>query len=278
MFVKCQICGKEFETTQERIADGRGKYCSTECQHKSMQKRVVVQCCICNKKFELKKSKAQKCKTHYCEDCMKVKRENHHKVCPVCGKQFYSSHKQTIYCSRKCKTDSARTPNEIKVKNNFAEIIINSKKWGLKKALIDIADVEECSKLTWQVKFCRDTQQYYVVSSKHDASEIKLHRYLTKCPNGLVVDHINHNPLDNRRENLRIITMRGNAVNQSKRKDNKSGCSGVFKTRSGKYKAVHYKTSLGVYNTKEEAIMMKNYYTEFVIKQEILKSEEKALN
>lgn len=195
-------------------------------------------------------------------------------VCQHCGKSFRVK-PYTIkmgggkFCCRKCKTDHRRTPNKIIIKDNFAEIIINSKKWGTKYAIIDLSDIEECRKYTWQVKFCKDTQQFYVVSSKHDANEIKLHRYLTKCPKGLVVDHINHNPLDNRRENLRIITMRGNSVNQSNRKDNKSGCSGVFQTKNGKYKAVHNKASLGVYNTKEEAIMMKNYYTSYVINREM---------
>lgn len=273
MIVNCKICGKEFETTKERIADGRGKYCSQECQHKSMQKKVLVKCCKCGKEFEIRKSRAEKSKTHYCETCLAEKRKNHNKICPVCGKEFYSSHQETIYCCRKCKTNDARTPNQIIEKENFAEIVINSKKWGVKFAIIDKSDIAECSKLTWQVKFCKDTKQFYVVSSKHDAKEVKLHRYLMQCPNGLVVDHINHNPLDNRRENLRIITIRGNSLNQSKRKDNKSGYSGVFKTKNGKYKAVHYKTSLGVYNTKEEAIMMKNYYTEFVIKNEISKTK-----
>lgn len=58
MIVKCKVCGKEFKTTQNRLNAGRGKYCSRECQHKSLKNRVLVKCCVCNKEFEVKKGYA----------------------------------------------------------------------------------------------------------------------------------------------------------------------------------------------------------------------------
>lgn len=44
---------------------------------------------------------------------------------------------------------------------------------------------------------------------------------------GKGVDHINHNPLDNRRCNLRIATQAENVYNRSKQKSNTSGITGV---------------------------------------------------
>lgn len=51
-------------------------------------------------------------------------------------------------------------------------------------------------------------------------------------------DHINRNPMDNRKCNLRKATNRENCINHSIRKDNSSGVTGVdFNNRSGKWVA-----------------------------------------
>lgn len=52
------------------------------------------------------------------------------------------------------------------------------------------------------------------------------------------VDHINHNPLDNRRSNLRLASRSQNCQNQMKRSTNTSGYKGVhYLKREGKWRA-----------------------------------------
>ena len=81
--------------------------------------------------------------------------------------------------------------------------------------------------------------------------------FMTGREPGQAVDHINHDPTDNRWCNLRECTLAQNSGNAKLRKDNKTGFKGVRKSKSGKYvasmryngKSVH----LGTFCTPEEA-------------------------
>ena len=46
-------------------------------------------------------------------------------------------------------------------------------------------------------------------------TKIALHRFITECPDSMVVDHVNHDPSDNRRVNLRICTYSQNNQNRT---------------------------------------------------------------
>ena len=85
-----------------------------------------------------------------------------------------------------------------------------------------------------------------------------VHRLIMKAPKGMVVDHINMNTLDNRRENLRVIE-HGKNVFAAPRKVGKTGFRGVWPSH-GKRKGFvafirhHYKRYyLGTFDTAEAA-------------------------
>ena len=86
-------------------------------------------------------------------------------------------------------------------------------------------------------KNCSDTK-LYVSSGGYKNS---MHRMLMNFPKGLIVDHINGDGLDNRRENLRTVTVPQNSQNKKK----KSGTSSIYKGLS----MVKNKTSVK-YNVK----------------------------
>lgn len=101
--------------------------------------------------------------------------------------------------------------NNIITKDNHAKIEIKSKKYGLFHALIDLEDIERIEGYTWYVCLNKYTNSFYVINSKY---KLILHNLIMNTPKGMQVDHIYHNTLDNRKDNLRICTNKQNKENQ----------------------------------------------------------------
>lgn len=85
-----------------------------------------------------------------------------------------------------------------------------------------------------------------------------MHRLIMNAQNGQMIDHINGNVLDNRKENLRLCNKSTNAMNCKVHKHNTSGYKGVAWHKQMKkwraYIVINDKQkSLGLYKTKEEA-------------------------
>lgn len=78
------------------------------------------------------------------------------------------------------------------------------------EAIIDVQDIEAVSGKRWTRSQSVATSYVYWRDQKET---VYLHRWLTEAPSGAEVDHINGNGLDNRRENLRIVTRRENRQN-----------------------------------------------------------------
>lgn len=126
--------------------------------------------------------------------------------------------------------------NKYIINDNYVEIIIESKVQGVIRVKIDNDDLEKCSKLTWHYAKNKDSKY---IQTRIKGKMIKLHRYIMNMNNSnLVVDHINRNPLDNRKSNLRICSYKENSFNKSIRVDNTSGIPGVsFHKTNKKWRA-----------------------------------------
>jgi hypothetical protein len=74
------------------------------------------------------------------------------------------------------------------------------------------------------------------IGTRKGRQSIFLHRYILMAPDEYHVDHINQDKLDNRRENLRLVTPEKNYINRRMLSNNKTGYKGVaFDKTRGKY-------------------------------------------
>jgi len=135
----------------------------------------------------------------------------------------------------------------------FIYLIINNNK----VCLIDVDDFIRIKQHHWGI-----SNRGYPISGTN-GKRTRMHEFITGWYKHC--DHINRNPLDNRKSNLRYYEEDYlNMANQGLRKNNTTGYSGICKTKNGHYIArVGYKRkkkNLGTYKTIKEAVNARNKF------------------
>lgn len=128
--------------------------------------------------------------------------------------------------------------NSYEIRGDITAIIIINRKGEKFETLIDTDDLEKLIKLNYRytLKWDNVLKSYYVkacvylgkINGKYKYKNIPLHNIVMNRQDGEVVDHLNHNTLDNRKENLMIRTQHINLYNRkSANSNNKSGYRNV---------------------------------------------------
>ena len=167
--------------------------------------------------------------------------------------------------------------NTYKLINNEYYIVSNA---NGRTFTIDKEDYDAVSKYAWSFD-----KYGYLVSFAGSNKCTKLHRYILNVTNpDLVVDHIDHNPSNNRRSNLRVCTKSNNSCNRRMDRRNKSGITGVFwsNSRNKWIASIGYdnkKISLGEFNYINDAIATRKkaeekYFGEYSYDNSIKEGEE----
>ncbi len=125
------------------------------------------------------------------------------------------------------------------------------------ETIVSDEDYEKLSKHNW---YC-NSHGYAVRQIKEKPGKqttISMHREILNVPKGIQVDHINRNPLDNQRCNLRLATRNQNMHNRVKQVNNTSGYKGVsWKKANQKWQSLirfnHKNVYLGLFDTAEKA-------------------------
>ena len=181
-------------------------------------------------------------------------------VCKSCGVYLCSKHRSQWYRHHCFDDNTIYSPNEYIIYEDRAEIVLkNSKCEEVARAIIDLDDIDKCKPYKWHLR-----KNNYVIATipngaKQSNEKIHLHRLISGYyGNELVIDHINRNPLDNRKSNLRIVNHQTNIANNAG--------TGVRRVPSGRYRAIvtrHYNSIyIGTYDTYDEALNARKAFIE----------------
>lgn len=231
--VTCALpsCGKEFELPLNRVLrKDKNHFCCKEHQNLFQKRRIVTKCDYegCGKEFEMTYSDYNRSQRHFC--------------CPEHAKLGLKTNRYEFF-------------------DDYAELIITSKTYGEVRVKIDKEDVDRCKELTWIVSHNKRLNSWYIQNNTWTDGVCKttaLHRFIMNCPQGMEVDHQQHDFTDCRKQSLKIVTRRENLENLRLSPKNKSGYRGVcFRKDMNKWQAYYSKDNqkvhVGFFDTAELA-------------------------
>lgn len=125
-------------------------------------------------------------------------------------------------------------------------------------ALVDDEDFEELNKYKWNASAMGYAVRHIpwpngkrLKNGKQAQRALKMHRVIMNTPTGMLTDHIDHNPFNNQKSNLRVCTSSQNSQNKTK------PVSGI----TSKYKGVRQRTYRGKYKYYVATIKLNNKAT-----------------
>lgn len=133
-----------------------------------------------------------------------------------------------------------RSKNEYIVLEEYSILRITSEKHGVIDVMIDTEDIEKLQQLQWCVQRQRYKGNFYIYNR---INKLQIHRYLIDTPEGMVVDHINRDTLDNRKSNLRNCSTADNNLNRDF-PDSNTGIKYIHKIKKKNSNRIVYMVNL----------------------------------
>lgn len=221
----CQRCGVEFDAKPAHVRAGKARSCSAACRAASRVRRIEVECRGCGAKLVRLPSLV---------------------VDP--GNSFCSTGCRNRYLARKAKPDPV-------VDGDVVLIPLSKDQWAIvdRESFDSIPGLRDASWCAAEIKAIEKT--FYAISNG-----ILMHRLVMDAPDGYVVNHRNHDTLDNRRDNLEVCEQPENARYCRKRRSHGDHCApltsrfkGVTRRPSGRFIAKVKDRHLGTFDSEEEA-------------------------
>lgn len=179
----CTNCTKEFSTYKKQDK----VFCSMECYRDyAARRKVKFNCVVCGNEKKVSRSE-------------------------------YGGKYVNEVCSKKCSGKLKVINYDLIAKKSKSKELVKALDCG---ALVDGQYYEWASKINWHVSDTGYAMIRHVIDGKKKT--VRLHRLIIDARPGEIVDHINRNKLDNRLENLRIVSHIEN-VHNSDRYDEAKG-------------------------------------------------------
>lgn len=191
--------------------------------------------------------------------------------CSVCGRQLFRKVKShgKVYCNKhydQLKKYGHAIDTNPRTLMDRNEIIVDGKVARVKlydahcnhiaTAIIDAEDVNKIRYTKWKLS----ASGYAANTPKFSGSNKHMHREILGTDQ--FVDHINHNTLDNRKSNLRIVTKAQNMMNSNFKGVSPNGCKWY-----AHIKINQKMLNLGNYLDEEEALYARWYAEQVLFKE-----------
>jgi hypothetical protein len=131
-----------------------------------------------------------------------------------------------------------RMMNYYEIRGDITAIFLKQNNGNEMETIVDSEDLEKLllAKLSWHAKWDNKLKQYYCeaieqlgkIDGVRKWRSVRLHAFLIGYSGKGHIDHLNHDTLDNRKENLEEKTVRGNIINrQGANKNSHTGVRNV---------------------------------------------------
>lgn len=128
--------------------------------------------------------------------------------------------------------------NKYKIDGDTVIVYLDRDDGSVIETKIDLNDLEKVLgfKYKWVAGWAKHTQSFYamatiylgIIEGKPKYTTRHMNNYIMDCPEGLEVDHEDHDTLNNKRDNLRISTVTDNHTHRKRcNKNNKTGYRNV---------------------------------------------------
>jgi hypothetical protein len=229
----------------------------------------ICGCCKLDKEIsDFYKSKNKKGLRFYCKSCEHIKNNNFLEKTKdkrnekILEKRLKNKHELLL-----SKITIVRTKEK-----PYLKLLIKSKTFGDQYILFDVESFDKIKDYT--ISLFGSSKNIYARLCIPGCKRYLLHRFIMDCPDDMVVDHINHNTLDNRKCNLRVCTQSENLRNQI---GTNKYYKGVYKSGNmfnARIKLNGKNVNLGLFDSEVDAAKAYNqaaleYHGEFALLNEV---------